>query len=935
MRALAILYVLFMGLGPAVAESELRLNQTRFGHATVIVDDSIYVFGGYGNDGFADRIERIPPDRSAVLAVGDFPHPRYWVNAATDGTHVYLVGGIGSMEDDDETNSKARVERWTPSTGEWKTLAPLPKPRAHVGLVWHAGKLYAVGGHAENGRVGRVDIYDPLSDTWTRGADMPTARETDVVLHEGRFYAAGGYDGVSSVAAFEVYDPNADTWMKLPDMPFVLSAHKAVVVDNVLYTFGHYHVRNRVTAYDFSTGEWSILDLPYKPARHTDAVFDGREVFVIGGNTRSGPPYLDTVQRFTREQLAAAPRRVPDEQIAKEDAAAKPWKPSPELQAILHAWTGALARIQTLDLKLIHSHRVAGRDLDHTQEMTFQFDRNGPRAHFDGMGTRTVLDGSNITISIERRRRYLQEPQPAPLDMNAEELKYTLGYLTPDLQALLAPNPIDHLLQLAKSLQWTVVKPSEDAQPGDWVIAGRLAFGEEEMPIRLIVNPETGLARSETKTYKMIYNRDGERATNVMTLTQSPDKISINEALPTDAFVFNTDQNWKRVDRVRALWGGPSSSGRFALSGKPAPDFSLKLLDGETFTLSAHTGKVVILDFWATWCGPCVKALPEMQKFWDEMRTQAVVVVGISTDDPDNEDAVRRMVKREKLTYPIGIDTDDIKEAYHVQGIPCIVLIDRNGIVQGRHVGFSSEMKKQLRDQTGKLLAGESLPSAEPPDYEEDEEEYDVPSRSARMDPRYFETIWETNTPQRARQVYYMSEFLQIRVPPSLLTIERDDTILAIRPHSGEVVASFAKPAGTNKSEAQQAQVLWTFLQRAEGEYLLARAVNMVERVKEGARTVNRHIGSEITVFDMQGNARWHHAQQQSIQLISAIPISEHEDLLVASDFTSFTLFNADGGRRAVQQVHFGNQVLIFDHDRDGMPDFHLIGPHSGAYRLR
>ena len=114
--------------------------------------------------------------------------------------------------------------------------------------------------------------------------------------------------------------------------------------------------------------------------------------------------------------------------------------------------------------------------------------------------------------------------------------------------------------------------------------------------------------------------------------------------------------------------------------GKPAPDFELQTLAGETFKLSEQAGKVVFLNLWATWCPPCVGEIPDIQKL-SEAHPDDLVVIGASVDQ--NVDDVKKFVEENKLTYPIAMDEgfNLIANLYPSQYIPMSVFITPDGVV--------------------------------------------------------------------------------------------------------------------------------------------------------------------------------------------------------------------------------------------------------------
>lgn len=108
--------------------------------------------------------------------------------------------------------------------------------------------------------------------------------------------------------------------------------------------------------------------------------------------------------------------------------------------------------------------------------------------------------------------------------------------------------------------------------------------------------------------------------------------------------------------------------------GKPAPSFTAETLEGETVALDDFAGHVVLLDFWATWCPPCVASMPHLETLHRERRDEGLVVLGIN-QEPDRPDHVQAFLRRHDLTFPSVRDDRDIARRYGVFSYPTSVLI--------------------------------------------------------------------------------------------------------------------------------------------------------------------------------------------------------------------------------------------------------------------
>ncbi|HET9529487.1 MAG TPA: TlpA disulfide reductase family protein, partial [Blastocatellia bacterium] len=128
---------------------------------------------------------------------------------------------------------------------------------------------------------------------------------------------------------------------------------------------------------------------------------------------------------------------------------------------------------------------------------------------------------------------------------------------------------------------------------------------------------------------------------------------------------------------------------RYIAVGEMAQDFDFKTLDGRSMKLSDFRGKVVMLDFWATWCGPCIKDLPDLKRLYSAFDRSQFEIIGISLDGKPTRtprDRVVDFIKKNEVTWPNAFDDggwgNAVAKLYRVTGIPHQLLLDRDGIIR-------------------------------------------------------------------------------------------------------------------------------------------------------------------------------------------------------------------------------------------------------------
>jgi thiol-disulfide isomerase/thioredoxin len=162
-----------------------------------------------------------------------------------------------------------------------------------------------------------------------------------------------------------------------------------------------------------------------------------------------------------------------------------------------------------------------------------------------------------------------------------------------------------------------------------------------------------------------------------------------------------------RVDLIPAGKDGADPQDQTPqLQGKPAPNFSLvDLSTGKKVSLADFKGKPVVVNFWATWCGPCKLEMPWLQEFSQKYASQGLVMLGIATDDvPKN--VVEGVVKKAGVTYPTLLADDKVDDLYGgVDYVPESFYVDRSGKVMLETAGLNEDGKDEIEANIKKLLA--------------------------------------------------------------------------------------------------------------------------------------------------------------------------------------------------------------------------------------
>ena len=258
----------------------------------------------------------------------------------------------------------------------------------------------------------------------------------------------------------------------------------------------------------------------------------------------------------------------------------------------------------------------------------------------------------------------------------------------------------------------------------DGKVLKRLMLRSDNGVMQIDIDPKTNLI--ETMEHTITGGMFVEPGASKRTM-YSLDYTTFDEPLPDGEFAFDPGKR-QRVDLFAALAPPPEIPEGPAVPqgavgdiiGAEAPPFVLATADGKAVDVEDFRGKVVVLDFWATWCRPCVVALPLLHEVatWARQEELPVEVLTVNVwearGDQDNPDArlaaVRAFWKKNNFTLPVAMDyTDETAAAYRVQGIPTTFIIRSDGIIHARHAGFSEDyvenLKAEIRAALGALDA--------------------------------------------------------------------------------------------------------------------------------------------------------------------------------------------------------------------------------------
>lgn len=139
----------------------------------------------------------------------------------------------------------------------------------------------------------------------------------------------------------------------------------------------------------------------------------------------------------------------------------------------------------------------------------------------------------------------------------------------------------------------------------------------------------------------------------------------------------------------------------FGDNSSPAFDFTVKDLKGREISLSNYSGKVVFLNFWATWCGPCKAEIPDFIEAYKQYKDKGMEIIGISVDRISPK-SVLKFVEKYKINYPVVMSTDKIQKDYEPGPyVPTTIIVDQEGKIRHRHIGYMD--KETLKDYFLKL----------------------------------------------------------------------------------------------------------------------------------------------------------------------------------------------------------------------------------------
>jgi peroxiredoxin len=392
---------------------------------------------------------------------------------------------------------------------------------------------------------------------------------------------------------------------------------------------------------------------------------------------------------------------------------------SKDPEAILRSATDRIkaAKAYTADFDLEVKAGLAGQELG--RAVSYKFAAQRPNRFLflrtDGeLGATIVSDGKKMLKYSPELQQYTEGAAPATLDEFSSSLPAMMtleGGMGGYMLALLADDPAGRLTHGVTASNYVGVEVFEGNE------CHRLHFESDEIAYDIwITTGDEPTVRRVLPDFSALLGEEEKEMGYKMELSFRAKNWNFAPEVTDETFTFTPPGGTELVEEFAALVPAPVEPPVVSvhpLIGQPAPGFAAVHLDGEnSFELKKDLGKkVIVLDFWATWCPPCVAGLPKLAEVAADFKDKPVSVLAVNVGE--EADAINEFLKENELELAVLRDAGEVAEKYQVSGIPQTVLIGLDGRVHVVHVGLPNDLKVELTTQIDALLEREDLAAKE------------------------------------------------------------------------------------------------------------------------------------------------------------------------------------------------------------------------------